>query len=105
MHTWQKFAKPIAGFLCIACLLSLGLCMTERDFPIGNAEKRAISTAESFVMARFPDFEKEGKTLVIRAIGAQWEITYRLPIDMIGGAPVVTVSMLTGEITNAYLTQ
>lgn len=98
----MKLFAAILGIL--GCSL-LATCMSERDFAMTDAERRAIATAEAFVGERFPYFEKRNKTIVIKAIGFQWEITYRLPVDMIGGAPVISVDMWTGKISGAFLSQ
>jgi hypothetical protein len=98
----MKFIAVILGIL--SCSL-LATCVSERDFAMTEAERRAIATAESYVADRFPYFEKRNKVVVIKVIGFEWEITYRLPVDMIGGAPVVIVDMWTSQVSGAFLTQ
>ena len=65
----------------------------------------AISTAELFVAAKYPDFDKSGKRAVARTIGDQWEVTYELPEGMLGGAPVVLVDKKTGRVIRSFRTQ
>lgn len=97
--------KLVAAILGILGCSLLAMCMSERDFAMTYAERRAIATAESYVAERFPEFDKRNKTAVIKAIGFQWEVTYRVPADMIGGASVVVVDMWSGHVSGAFLTQ
>lgn len=70
-----------------------------------DAEKRAISVAEQYVATQYPTFDKSRKKVVIKAAGGQWEVTYELPSDMLGGAPVVLVDMKTMKVTRSYRNQ
>ena len=51
--------------------------------------------AEEQIEKRFPDFDRTGMTPVVSEKGSVWELTYRLPAGMLGGAPIVTIDKRT----------
>jgi NTF2 fold immunity protein of polymorphic toxin system component len=61
--------------------------------------------AEQFVAKRYPDFDKTNKKLVIKETETNWEVTYQLPDDMIGGAPVVVIDKKSKTVIRSYRTQ
>lgn len=70
-----------------------------------NGQEKAIAAGRDFVRLRFPDFVEDRKTPVAIDKGDSWEFTYRLPDDMLGGAPVVILSKTDLSVKEFYRTQ
>ena len=70
-----------------------------------GAQQKAIEAGQKYVKEKFPDFVEDRKTAVVTDAGDNWEFTYRLPADMLGGAPVVLMSKTDLAIVKAYRTQ
>jgi hypothetical protein len=77
-----------------------------RRTDMGDSDKaRAIAAGRDYVKQKFPDFSEDRKTPVVTDAGDDWQFTYELPIDMLGGAPVVLLSKADLSVTKAYRTQ
>jgi hypothetical protein len=61
--------------------------------------------AEDYIVRRFPSFDPTGKRLVMSDMGDSWEVTYRLPEYMLGGAPVVSIDKQTCAVVRVTRTQ
>ena len=61
--------------------------------------------AQDYIAKQFPFFEPTGKTLVVSESGNLWELTYKLPEYMLGGAPTIIIDKRTCEIVDAFGTQ
>jgi hypothetical protein len=72
---------------------------------MSEAERAAIEAGRKYVATRFPDFDPTGKTPVVSDKGKEWEFTYQLPPDMLGGAPVVFLDKTDLQVTRVYRTQ
>lgn len=95
----------------IQCALAfvLGLavagCASLRAEQMTAKEKEALSVAEKFIAGRYSDFDKHNKKPVLKDTGNHWEVTYELPEDMIGGAPVVIIDKQTMQVIRSFRTQ
>lgn len=65
----------------------------------------AQKKAEEFVLVKYPDFDKTNKKPVINDAGENWEFTYELSDDLLGGSPVVIINKQSCEIVKSYRTQ
>lgn len=99
----MNFLNTALLVLCVSAFFPA--CVNVKGLEMTSAEQIAISIAESFVTSKYPDFDKSRKKVVISTSGDQWEVTYELPDDMLGGAPVVFIDKLTGKVTRSYRTQ
>ena len=61
--------------------------------------------AEQYLIEKYPDFNKVNKKIVMKSVDNNWQVTYELPENMLGGAPVVIIENETGRIINTYRTQ
>ena len=61
--------------------------------------------AEEYIAKRYPFFDATGMKLVISETENRWEVTYKLPEDMLGGAPVIDIDKRTCAVVRAQLTQ
>lgn len=68
-------------------------------------QARAIAAGRDYVAKKFPDFSEDRKTPVVTDAGDDWQFTYELPIDMLGGAPVVLLSKKDLAVVKAWRTQ
>lgn len=64
-----------------------------------------MKVAEDFIAKQFPFFNSTGKTLVISEDDQLREMTYRLPVHMLGGAPIITIDKQACAIVRVQLTQ
>ena len=64
-----------------------------------------MKIAEDFIAKQFSFFDSTGLTLVISEDDQLWEMTYQLPVHMLGGAPVITIDKQTCAIVRVQLTQ
>jgi hypothetical protein len=60
-----------------------------------------LRTAKQYIAKRFPWFDSTGMKLVISEKGHLWEMTYKLPPNMLGGAPIITIDKRTCKIVRA----
>jgi hypothetical protein len=70
-----------------------------------DGREKAIAAGREFVKLRYPDFVEDRKTPVVTDKGDTWEFTYRLPDDMLGGAPVVIFNKADLSVKESYRTQ
>ena len=71
----------------------------------GNSKTAVKEVVEEYVAQKYPDFDKRGKKLVLNDRGAEWEVLYELPPEMLGGSPVVVVDKRTGKVLRSFRTQ
>jgi NTF2 fold immunity protein len=64
-----------------------------------------LSVAEAYVAKKFPSSDSNGLKRVISENGNFWQLTYRLPANMLGGVPIITVDMRTCKVVRAVHTQ
>jgi hypothetical protein len=70
-----------------------------------DGRDKAIAAGREFVKLRYPDFVEDRKTPIATDKGDTWEFTYRLPDDMLGGAPVVIFNKADLSVKESYRTQ
>ena len=99
MNLVVKFFIVASGFLILAA------CANKWRAEMEVSRQQAISIVDAFVAVKYPDFDKDKKNIVAKEIDSQWEITYELPDEMIGGAPVVFVAKQTGAVLRSFRTQ
>jgi len=99
MNLVVKFFIVASGFLILAA------CSNKWRVEMEISRQQAVSIVDAFVAAKYPDFDKNKKNIVAKEVDAQWEITYELPSDMIGGAPVVFIDKKTGAVLRSFRTQ
>lgn len=69
--------------------------------PMSHANCDLLKIAEQYIAKRFLWFDATGKKLMISEKGHLWQLTYQLPIDMLGGAPIITIDKRTCEVVRA----
>ena len=84
---------------------ALMACKNAEGVEMSKAERQAIATAEILIAKKYPDFDKAKMRIVIRSMGDHWEVSYELPSDMLGGAPVVLIDKRTGVVIRSFRTQ
>jgi hypothetical protein len=62
-----------------------------KEIKVTDSMPKAMEVGKAFVKQKFPDFSVERKKPVIQDKGENWEFTYELPADMLGGSPVVII--------------
>lgn len=72
---------------------------------MNDVERQAAQRGAELIAQHYPDFDKTEKTLAVRDLGAQWEVTYDLPDDMLGGAPAVVLDKATLALVRRFRTQ
>lgn len=65
----------------------------------------ALKAGVAEIARRYPDFNPARKTPTVHDKGQAWEVTYTLPADMLGGAPVVILRKKDLSVEKAYRTQ
>lgn len=73
------------------------------DLP--STQRVAAETAKNYIFRTYPDFKADGLCLQVTDSQEKWEVTYRLPADRIGGAPVVLIDKQAGKVLRSYRTQ
>ena len=64
-----------------------------------------VKLAEEYIAKQYPSFDPTGMKLVVSETLALWEVTYELPRDMLGGAPIISIDKRTCTIVRAQITQ
>ena len=72
---------------------------------MSHANCELLRIAEQTIAKRYPTFDPTGKKLVISEKGHLWEMTYTLPPDTLGGAPIITIDKRTCTVVRVQLTQ
>lgn len=72
---------------------------------MNEKQDEAIAAGRAYVKKQFPDFVEDRKTPVVTDAGENWEFTYELPADMLGGAPVVLLAKRDLSVVKSYRTQ
>jgi hypothetical protein len=72
---------------------------------VNTSSDAALKAGVAEIAKRYPDFNPDRKTPTVTDKGAGWEVTYTLPSDMLGGAPVVILSKKDLSVEKAYRTQ
>ncbi len=80
------------------------LQLTE-DKAMSQSQCEFMKMAEEYIAKLFPFFDSTRMTLVVSENEQLWEMTYRLPSDMLGGAPIVTIHKRTCLVVRVQLTQ
>jgi len=80
-------------------------CGSLRQEQMTAKQKEAIIIGERFIAEHHADFDKNRKKLVLYDEGDHWEVTYELPENMVGGAPVVVIDKQTMKVITSYRTQ
>jgi hypothetical protein len=62
-----------------------------KEMKVIDSQPKAMEVGKAFGKQKFPDFSVERKTPVVHDKGENWEFTYELPADMLGGSPVVII--------------
>jgi hypothetical protein len=61
--------------------------------------------AREYIARQYPFFDPSGLKLVVSETESQWEVTYMLPADTLGGAPVLGIDKRTCTVVRSHLTQ
>src|SRR5205823_8048683 len=64
-----------------------------------------VKLAEEYIAKQYPSFDPTGMKPVVSETMALWEVTYELPQDMLGGAPIISIDKRTCTIVRAQITQ
>jgi hypothetical protein len=111
-ETKPRFALAAVAALMVAVPLSacgstVGASKNEakETSSMEDGRDRAIAAGREFVKLRYPDFVEDRKTPIVTDKGDTWEFTYRLPDDMLGGAPVVIFNKADLSVKESYRTQ
>jgi hypothetical protein len=110
--TKLRFASAIVTAMIMAVPLSacgstVGASKNEakETASMDDGREKAIAAGREFVKLRYPDFVEDRKTPIVTDKGDIWEFTYRLPDDMLGGAPVVIFKKSDLSVKESYRTQ
>jgi hypothetical protein len=107
----QNSRQTVAAMIGVAVALAapLSACgsttVARESGAMDNGREKAIAAGRDFVRQRFPDFVEDRKTPIVTEKGETWEFTYRLPDDMLGGAPVVILNKADLSVREFYRTQ
>ena len=101
------FAAMVMAVPLSACgsTVSSGKSAAKETSSMEDGRDKAIAAGREFVKLRYPDFVEDRKTPVVTDKGETWEFTYRLPDDMLGGAPVVIFNKADLTVRESYRTQ
>lgn len=72
---------------------------------MSKTECNVLKVAEKAIAAHFPDFYPTSLKPVVTEKGKLWELTYELPIGVLGGVPIVVIDKTTCEIVRIVHTQ
>ncbi|WP_425502830.1 NTF2 fold immunity protein [Pinirhizobacter soli] len=72
---------------------------------LSDAQSVVAETAKNYIFRVYPDFKANDLCLQVTDSQDKWEVTYRLPSNMIGGSPVVLLDKQTGIVLRSYRTQ
>jgi hypothetical protein len=64
-----------------------------------------LKVALEHVAKHFSDYDVTGMETIVSESGDLREVTFLLPLDALGGAPVVIVDMGTCTVVRSYMTQ
>lgn len=64
-----------------------------------------IELAERAIVKMYPSFDLREFKQVISEDAKFWELTYELPITMLGGVPIVTIDKKTCQVVRIVHTQ
>jgi hypothetical protein len=70
-----------------------------------GTQRVVAETAKNYILRTYPDFKADDLCLQVTDSQDKWEVTYRLPSNRLGGAPVVLVDKQTGNVLRSYRTQ
>jgi hypothetical protein len=90
--------------ILMSCLLVVS-CARSPGENMELSKSCAQKKAEEFISVKYPDFDKKNKMAVINDVGENWEFTYELPDNLLGGSPVVVINKQSCEIVKFYRTQ
>lgn len=101
--------KPVgvvlAALLCIATTACAGQGKEGSRMSTTWTADDALKAGIAEIAKRYPDFDPARKTAVVTDKGDSWEVTYRLPIDMLGGAPVLILRKSDLAVEKAFRSQ
>ena len=83
----------------------MGIVLNAWAEQMTSQESEVQAIAEKLVRERYKDFDMRDKKPLLKDEGDNWEFTYQLPDDMIGGAPVIIIDKRTMKIIRTYRTQ
>ena len=75
------------------------------DFVMSQPRCDAARIAEEYIAKKYPFFDPNQMKLVISESENHWEVTYQLPENMLGGAPVIAIDKRTCAVVRAHLEQ
>lgn len=64
-----------------------------------------VKMAQDYIAQRFPSFDPAGMNMVVSETGNLWELTYELPPQMLGGAPIITIDKRTCTVVRVEHSQ
>lgn len=100
----KKYYSPMMLFVVLGIAPACSNASSKCD--ILKGEQIAVAnTAKKYISRTYPDFKAGNLCLQVILVEGRWEITYRLPPNMIGGAPVVLIERKTGAVSRSYRTQ
>lgn len=75
------------------------------DHSVSNHTCDVLRIAEEEIVKRFPSFFPTSFKQVVSDKGNVWELTYEVPIGVLGGVPIVTIDKTTCAIIRIEHTQ
>ncbi|WP_425502733.1 NTF2 fold immunity protein [Pinirhizobacter soli] len=72
---------------------------------LSDTQRVVAEIAKNYIFRTYPDFKADDLCLQVTDSQGKWEVTYRLPANRIGGAPVVLIDKQTGDVLRSYRTQ
>ena len=68
-------------------------------------ERQALRIGREYIAAHYSFFDRQGSQPVIDDLGGSWQVTYELPRNPAGGAPVVIINKRTLRVMGSYQAQ
>jgi hypothetical protein len=69
-----------------------------------STQEKALKIGQEYIDTHY-SFDKRGTKLVINDLGDSWQVTYRLPENMAGGAPVVIIDKKKMKVLRSFHAQ
>ena len=97
MHSWAQ--------LRVAVLLALTASAFMVKQAMSDSKCDVVRIARNFIAERYPSFDASGLKPIVVERGNEWELTFELSNDMLGGVPIVTIDKRTCKVVRAVHTQ
>jgi hypothetical protein len=107
LRTLKSMRRLVSVVIPVSLLLAQAACghAVGGSTTMTDSSDAALKAGVAHIAQRYPDFDPARKTPVVHDKGNAWEVTYTLPSDMLGGAPVVLLRKKDLSVEKEYRTQ